>query len=80
MNNSNIYKVQSVLINKNKINLSNATKWVLEKGYKVKKVDETKNLYRFRQIPPITLEKQGYNIYRNLVISPEITLVLAYKS
>jgi len=80
MNNSNLYKVQSVLINKNKVDLSNATKWVLEKGYKVKKVDETKNLYRFRQIAPITLEKKGYTTYRNLAISPETTLVLAYKS
>ena len=74
-----LYKIQSVLFDKNKISLEDASKWIIEHKYKIKKVDETKNLYRFRQIPPTTLKKQGYNVYRNLSITPIITLVLAYK-
>ena len=77
---SDIYKIQSVLFNKNKISLEDSIKKVLEMGYKVKKVDETKNLYRFRQIPPITLKKQGFTNYHNKKISPLITLVIAYKN
>lgn len=75
-----LYKIQSVLFNKNKINLNEAIKWLLNNGYKVKKVDETKNLYRFRQISPSSLKKQGYTVYHNHKISDIIMLVLAYKS
>lgn len=75
-----LYKVQSILFDKNKISLEDASKWIIEHKYKIKKVDETKNLYRFRQITPSVLDKQGYKIYRNLKITPIITLVLAYKN
>jgi hypothetical protein len=75
-----LYKVQSIFFYKNKISLEDAVKWMTEHKYKIKKVDETENLYRFRLIPPTTLKKQGYDVYRNLSITPIITLVLAYKN
>jgi hypothetical protein len=69
-----------VLFDKNKIKMDDAIKWILEHGYKVKKVDETKNLYRFRQIAPSSLERQNYRVYHNHKINDIIMLVLAYKS
>ena len=75
-----LYKVQSILFDKNKISMDDAIKWIIEHKYKVKKVDETKNLYRFRQIAPSSLKRQGYDIYHNHRINDIIMLVLAYKS
>jgi len=75
-----LYKIQSVFFDKNKISLEDSVKWMAEHKYKIKKVDETENLYRFRLIPPKTLKKKGFDTYRNLEISPIITLVLVYKN
>ena len=73
-----MYKVQSVLFNKNNITLQQAIDWLNENNYIIKKVDETKNLYRFRQISPTILKKQGYTKYRNHILNDNIILVLAY--
>jgi hypothetical protein len=74
-----MYKVQSVLFNKKNMTLQKAIKWLIENNYKVKKVDETKSLYRFRQISPSVLAKEGYTNYRNHVLNENIILVLVYK-
>jgi phage antirepressor YoqD-like protein len=74
-----MYKVQSVLFNKNKINLTQAIEWLEDNNYIIKKVDATKSLYRFRQINPSTLKKEGYTNYRNHKINDDIMLVLVYK-
>jgi hypothetical protein len=74
-----MYKVQSVLFNKNHITLQQAINWLNENNYIVKKVDETKNLYRFRQINPSVLKKEGYTKYHNHRLNENIMLVLVYK-
>jgi len=44
--------VQSVIIDKNLNTLKQATDWILKHKYKVYKIDETINFYRFRQVQP----------------------------
>jgi hypothetical protein len=49
-------EIQSVLIPKSKYSLSEAKKWIKDNGFRLtfhgKKVDITKNYYRFRQKSP----------------------------
>ena len=45
-------KVQSVLIPVNKFTLKEATDWLLEHKYRLRKVDVTEDFYRFRQSEP----------------------------
>jgi hypothetical protein len=73
-----MYKVQSVLFNKSFYTLKQAVEWLFHNNYKVKKVDETANYFRFRQIAPSTLARQGFKNYHNKNISEHIILVLAY--
>ena len=75
-----MYKVQSVLFNNKKVKIPEAIEWLENNNYVVKKVDATKSLYRFRQINPSTLKKEGYNTFRNHKLNDNITLILAYKS
>lgn len=56
-------KVQSVIVNKRFFYLDEAIDWVRIHGYKVKKIDETDNYYRFRQFNP---KKYSSYITRNL--------------
>jgi hypothetical protein len=72
-------KVQSVLFKVDKFSLNEAVNFLARHNYKFTKVDKTKNFYRFRQIEPATLRRQGYNKYINKEISDGITFVLAYK-
>jgi len=44
--------VQSILIDKNMFTLTEAQDWIIEHGYKIKKVDITEGKYRFRQKEP----------------------------
>ena len=74
-----MYKVQSVLFNRNKVNIPEAVEWLEKNNYVVKKVDATKSLYRFRQINPSTLKKEGYTNYHNYKLNDDIMLVLVYK-
>jgi hypothetical protein len=73
------YIVQSVIFDKSKYSIKTAKKWLKEKGYKSPKVDEEVNTFRFRQIPPAKVEKQGYTKYRNKQLKKGIILVLVYK-
>ena len=59
----NNYKIQSILINNNKNNLSNAIKWVIDHNFKISKIDQTDNYFRIRQFSPDELEKKGYSKY-----------------
>ena len=69
------------MINKNKMNLDNAVRWMIKNDYKIHKMDETVNEYRFRQEDPKKIKKLGYTIYRTVIIDPEkdIKLIIAYK-
>jgi hypothetical protein len=72
------YKIQSVILKKKYFSLEDAIQWVIEHGYKVKKIDETKKFYRFRQITPATLKKNGYTEFRTKKLDKEIDLIIAY--
>ena len=69
--------VQSIVIPKSKMNLGEATEWV-HNNYKLHKIDETTNEYRFRQIDPKTLERKGYTRYSTKTLSNGAMLVLAF--
>ena len=64
-------KIQSVLIKKQDYTYEEACKWILKHGFKIGRVDITKNLFRFRQIEP----KKGAE-YRIKQLTKKISLVL----
>jgi len=73
------YKVQSVVFNKDKIPLDKAFDWLVVNGYKIKKSDETETQYRFRQLEPSYLKRQGFTEYRMKLLNDVVSLVLVYK-
>ena len=71
MNSKNNFKVQSVVLPKDKFNLENAELKVEELGYKTKymnkrvneyKAGETINFWRFRQMSPLKFEKDSFRM------------------
>lgn len=77
-------KIQSVLINREKNTLSSAKAWITKHGFKINTKPanfRTQHYYRFRQIEPKALAKEGYTKYRMKMIDAHhgIMLVLAYK-
>ena len=74
------YIVQSILIKNKNYSLEQAIEWVLTNGYKVKKVDETKKFYRFRQITPSIIKKKGYIHFITKKIDKDIDLIIAYNN
>jgi hypothetical protein len=76
-----MYKVQSVLFDKNKWDSPNkAEEWLTSHSYLNKGIDEKENTYRFRQLNPSYVRKQGYKrfITKNLGDSG-VSIILAYK-
>ena len=71
--------VQSVFFDATKWSVLDSANWLLNHGYKVKKIDIPDNFIRYRQISPSTLAKKGYTEYRNKRIGQGIELVIAYK-
>ena len=55
-------EVQSVLFNKKKYTKKQAEKWLMDNKYKVKKVDITENLRRYRQLDPKLFNKNTYRM------------------
>lgn len=75
-----MYKIQSILLNKDYYTLKEATKFIIDNKFKVKKVDETENWYRFRQVAPNTMKKNGYTKLRTKVILPDVLqFIIGYK-
>jgi len=74
------YKLHTILINK-KIGINNANKWILDHNYKIprKGVRATLNYYRYRQISPETLIKNGYTKPKTIKINDDIYFVLYYR-
>ena len=66
-------EIQSVLINKKFYSFKEALKKLLEMGFKYKKVDITKNFYRFRQTNP-----DKYKKFRIKKINKEIEFVIGF--
>ena len=54
--------VQSVLISRKYLSEKKAKEWIVKNGYKLKKIDITKNLYRFRQLPPSQFNERTFRI------------------
>tara|TARA_A100001201_G_scaffold78206_1_gene70205 strand:+ start:1297 stop:1527 length:231 start_codon:yes stop_codon:yes gene_type:complete len=72
--------IQSVIIKKDKMTLSQAKKWIKEHNFKLsfrnynkKKVEITKSLYRFRQQAP-----SKYKKYRIKKVNDAVSYVLGY--
>ena len=67
--------VQSVIFNRHFYTLNQMLKWLEKNNYlNVKRVDITKNFYRFRQFEPN--KNRQYRIYK--IPNEEIKLVLEY--
>jgi hypothetical protein len=49
--------IQSVIIDKRLFSLAQAINYINLHGYKLKKIDETTNFYRFRQLSPKLFKK-----------------------
>ena len=67
------YKIQSVLIKKKYFSFNEACRWILENNFKIGRVDITKSLYRFRQLPVNKTAK-----YRIKTISKKIQFVIMF--
>lgn len=67
-------EVQSILFDKHKFTTSEARKWMKKHGFKpIKRVDETKAFYRYRQTDP-----DKYKYFR-MKVTPDIKFVLGFK-
>jgi hypothetical protein len=74
-----MYKIQSVIFDRNMWKFDNVIKWAILHELKVYKIGITKNEFRVRQIQPERLKKLGYTNYHNKKIGDGIQLVIAYK-
>lgn len=76
-----MFKIQSIIFNKEKNNLEECIDYLLENNFRFEKIDDTIHYYRFRQISPKILKKEGYTDYRNKLIDKDkkIYYVIAYK-
>lgn len=74
-----MYKLQSVLFQRQGYTLEDAVRWLVKNGFEVKKIDATQNFWRFRQTDPSKLRKEGYNKFRTEEITPHIKFILGYK-
>jgi hypothetical protein len=72
-------KVQSIVFDKTNFTLEKAANWVVANNFKIKKVDSTKNTFRFRQFPPNQLRKEGYAKYKTVPITSDINFIIAFK-
>jgi hypothetical protein len=74
------YKIQSILFNSQKNTLKEAIDFLISHDYLSKKLDITDQYYRFRQISPEKLEKEGFNQYRTITIDPinDIKFIIVY--
>jgi len=73
-------KIQSILFNRKYFTTIQAVKWLDEHDFKHYKIDITTNFIRFRQIDPLTLEKEGYTHYYNkYILDNKIMFVIANK-
>ncbi len=73
------YKVQSVIIDNKKYDLQKAVEFLVRNNLKFSKVDKTANYWRFRQLEPAKLRREGYNHYTTKDISDGVKFVIGYK-
>ena len=71
--------VQSVLFRISTYSLADCLEWLRSHNYTYNKLDVAKHFYRFRQVSPMKLKKEGCNNYRTIDINDgNILLVEAY--
>jgi len=68
--------VQSIVINKNIMNKTQATEWV-RANYELRKFDDTNGTYRFEQYGSKFLKKLGFNRYFTRRLENGVDLVFA---
>ena len=73
------YRVQSIVFDKDQIGLQEAIDWVVSHKDKVKKIDETDTQYRFRQLDPAYLRRQGFTKYVTKRLNDVVSLILVYR-
>jgi hypothetical protein len=71
------YIVLSVLIS-SKYPIEQASKWIRNNGYILRKVHTTKKYNRFRQHTTKYARDRGYDDVRTVTIDPDIELIIAY--
>lgn len=72
--------IQSVIFKKDCYTKQKALNWIKEYGYKHKKIDETDNYWRFRQLAPETVKRRGFKKFVTRPIGEEgIQFIIAYK-
>ena len=74
-----MYKLQSVLFQRQGYNLEDAVRWLVKNGFDVKKIDATLHYWRFRQLSPTKLRKEGYNNFITKEVAPHIKFIFGYK-
>ena len=74
-----MYKIQSILFDKHNYTIRDALHFLTEHKYKHNKVDETDEFYRFRQIEPNLLRRQGYTRIRTKEIARGLKFIIYYK-
>ena len=70
--------VQSIIFKK-PINKRECVKWLNEHNYKSNDVDSKENHFRFRQVDPEPLEREGYHFITKK-IDDNISFIIAYKN
>jgi hypothetical protein len=55
-----MYHIESVVFHRNEMTLKQAKEFLHRHGFKEGRPDITTNTYRFRQMDPHKLERQGY--------------------
>jgi len=73
-----IGKIQSILIDKSVASLDDAIKWIKQNDYILNKVHITNNYYRFRQLSPQNLLKQGFTNIRTHDFKNGIKFIIYY--
>lgn len=74
-----MYKVQSIIFDKQKFSLHLSKEWLKKHGYKNKGLDDSGDFFRFRQFNPTSLKKQGYHLFRNKKLGKSgVELIIAY--
>lgn len=71
------YKVQSILLDKDYFTKDQAIRWILDHGYKNKKIDEKTNMYRFRQLTPKYVKDHGYTKFITKKLPDHVDLIIA---
>ena len=79
MNNTNC-KITNIYLPKKNYTLENAKSFLKQHGYKINKVDDENNYFKFRQLTFKTLKKYGFFDYRTKQLGKSgILLIIAYK-